>query len=844
MAKAKRLSFFVVTLLALLGIYFVASSAILSGNIALTGALVQSPLPGGDEGGTGTNMPPPPPTDVGSLNVTSIPSGTSIYDGTNYMGLTPFILQGMTVGNHNIKLTKQGYQDYTVTVNIQKNVASDLSVVLVPLQVTNNTSNIYVTSSPSVAFVYLNGVYKGTTPLSISGLIPSSYTLKVEKSGYYDYVTTVSASAGTTVNVFANLTQRSGNLNISTMPTGAQIYVDSAYKGTSPVYVTGVGTGSRSIIATKDPYGSKITSAYVYENQTTYVNILFETEPPPYDNTTYYTLSVSKTGTGSGEINSGPDSVNGPAAIKCGSDCSESYADGTSVTIYAFPSAGSVFSGWGGACSGISTSCTVLMNSNKNAVANFTSNASGGGGGGGGGTVSPTGIIVYTSRYYNYTTNSFDNSVYAMDVTNNGTRVGEARRILIGSNTKRFSNLSLSHDGKRLLFIVNNYSQDKGIYLINLNCPEPTCTPQQILPAGSIYPQWSKDDSQILYLNTTEYQKIMIYTVSTGANKLIYGINHPMTDKYSSLTWSNNGNNITFANRTIYTISKECNGNPWTCPLLQVYSSSGPLKVRGFDGGANLTFSLLYTSGSYEIPYNGGRAARLIHSGAWYPILSPNGQSVLTACCNTIYPPDSVKSINSDCTGTCNIRDIANSVYPGVYDWKESVEGLSEGTPSYTVPSSSPEVSETEPTAGPTSPATSSTITETASKIDSAANSIQDPAKKLEVESTTTRIKETVQQISKLENEQTQRGYGYGFGWFFGFAADQEKKDAAFMILQATKLRTSSKTLLRVSETLTEPAKSIVAEQAKLLEAQANDLLKKADAKKKNAAGILSFLIG
>lgn len=81
---------------------------------------------------------------------------------------------------------------------------------------------------------------------------------------------------------------------------------------------------------------------------------------------TAYTLSVAKAGTGTGTVTSSPSGIN------CGSDCSESYASGTSVTLTATPSAGHTFSGWSGACTGSTSSCMVSMNTAKSVSATFT----------------------------------------------------------------------------------------------------------------------------------------------------------------------------------------------------------------------------------------------------------------------------------------------------------------------------------------------------------------------------------------------------------------------------------------------------------------------------------------
>jgi len=69
----------------------------------------------------------------------------------------------------------------------------------------------------------------------------------------------------------------------------------------------------------------------------------------------------------------GNGSVSGTnAKISCGTSCSATVAAGTSVTLTAKPSSGSVFSGWGGACNGLQVSCTVVVNDALNVTATFT----------------------------------------------------------------------------------------------------------------------------------------------------------------------------------------------------------------------------------------------------------------------------------------------------------------------------------------------------------------------------------------------------------------------------------------------------------------------------------------
>lgn len=79
--------------------------------------------------------------------------------------------------------------------------------------------------------------------------------------------------------------------------------------------------------------------------------------------TTTYALSVIKAGLGT--INSSP------AGIACGTDCSEAYASGTTVTLTAVPASGYAFKGWGGACAGTSPNCSVAMTATRSVTATF-----------------------------------------------------------------------------------------------------------------------------------------------------------------------------------------------------------------------------------------------------------------------------------------------------------------------------------------------------------------------------------------------------------------------------------------------------------------------------------------
>jgi len=79
-----------------------------------------------------------------------------------------------------------------------------------------------------------------------------------------------------------------------------------------------------------------------------------------------FTLTVSKTGVGTGTVTSSP------AGINCGSACRSDFVVGTTVTLTATPGTLSVTTGWTGCDTSNGNTCTVTMGANKSVSAEFT----------------------------------------------------------------------------------------------------------------------------------------------------------------------------------------------------------------------------------------------------------------------------------------------------------------------------------------------------------------------------------------------------------------------------------------------------------------------------------------
>jgi hypothetical protein len=91
------------------------------------------------------------------------------------------------------------------------------------------------TSTPSGADVYLDGEFIGYTPLRF-GTRPGTHRVRVELDGYEPFSTTVNLRGGEVLDVNARLQAqaRPGTVAFTSSPSGADVYVDGRYVGTTP----------------------------------------------------------------------------------------------------------------------------------------------------------------------------------------------------------------------------------------------------------------------------------------------------------------------------------------------------------------------------------------------------------------------------------------------------------------------------------------------------------------------------------------------------------------------------------------------------------------------------------
>ncbi len=215
----------------------------------------------------------------GSIVVNSNPSGAYVYMDATYKGKTPMTLSSVSPKDHVIELDLNGYYDWKTTVTVSPGVTSYVSAQMNPIP-SQNPGYISVTSSPSGASVSVDGAYKGQTSdtqaLVVGDLTAGSHTVALTLSGYQDYSTSVSVQSGVTTPLSVAMTPLppgpTGSISVSSSPTGADVYLDNAYKGITPVTLTSVSPGSYTVKVQLSGYQDWSDTVQVNADSTSYVS--------------------------------------------------------------------------------------------------------------------------------------------------------------------------------------------------------------------------------------------------------------------------------------------------------------------------------------------------------------------------------------------------------------------------------------------------------------------------------------------------------------------------------------------------------------------------------------------
>jgi hypothetical protein len=240
---------------------------------------------------------------VGQLQVESnIPGATISVDGQIEPNcVTPCTISDLSVGSHQVVISKEGYDNYPQAVTIEDGKTNSLTASLAPQQpetppqtpaeepavaktklstqvrettvgipplggggrpgAAPKTGQLQVTANVSGAKISVDGSSEPNwvTPYSSTIVIAAgTHQVVVSKEGYDDYQQSVTIEGGKPCRVNARLSVGSGEVEVATKPPGFEVLIDGRSIGPSPAHA--------SVSAGKHAYTILRPGAAPYEN--------------------------------------------------------------------------------------------------------------------------------------------------------------------------------------------------------------------------------------------------------------------------------------------------------------------------------------------------------------------------------------------------------------------------------------------------------------------------------------------------------------------------------------------------------------------------------------------------
>jgi hypothetical protein len=206
--------------------------------------------------------------------ISSSPSGAKIFVNNQASGfVTPATIK-FKPGQYTIKVTLSGYKDQSKTVTYTNNPPSSTKIQFSlekvpttppPPPTTPKTGVLWILSVPEGAEVFVNNVFKGVTPLRLDNINVGSYSVKLVLTGYETQTKTINVVGGqTTKQTFTlkKLASKPGTLKITTVPEGAEVYIDGILVGISNNSFT-LSEGTHKVLVRLEGYQDYVVTITV-----------------------------------------------------------------------------------------------------------------------------------------------------------------------------------------------------------------------------------------------------------------------------------------------------------------------------------------------------------------------------------------------------------------------------------------------------------------------------------------------------------------------------------------------------------------------------------------------------
>jgi len=178
----------------------------------------------------------------GSLQIISTPNSARVFIDKWEVGTTPYYSDRVLTGKLDIELHSSGYEGWKSVVEVSLE-----SPVVLNVDLASVVGSLAILSMPMGADVYLDGENIGQTPIIQEGVKKGNHKIELKHKDCVPWTTKITLQAVQENELSADLKTVYGNLNISSNPSGAKIFLDGKKAGQTPYRLKNIPKGQHKL---------------------------------------------------------------------------------------------------------------------------------------------------------------------------------------------------------------------------------------------------------------------------------------------------------------------------------------------------------------------------------------------------------------------------------------------------------------------------------------------------------------------------------------------------------------------------------------------------------------------
>ena len=194
----------------------------------------------------------------GSMFIDSFPQNSEVYVDGVVKGNTPLTVNNLDFGEYEVQVKHDGFRTFTKTVDLSRNKRK----ITVIANLEHITFVLQVNSYPTESEVYVDGIKKGLTPITIDDLSLGEHFVEVKRANFSTWSQKINVNQYKVIQLIANLDATAASIDAESTPQGATVLLNGKNVGVTPIVVKNLDAGDYTLELQLEgyaPYTEKVT---------------------------------------------------------------------------------------------------------------------------------------------------------------------------------------------------------------------------------------------------------------------------------------------------------------------------------------------------------------------------------------------------------------------------------------------------------------------------------------------------------------------------------------------------------------------------------------------------------